>query len=105
MQLFLFLVADTEIEINSEDENEILKQIKDEITSKVKGEMKGELQAIEDKKRDLHGEKRKSDEEDDEIDPKLKEAIIQMKKLDRILKKKVKREKEVKRDRILLERR
>ncbi|CAD5119815.1 DgyrCDS8399 [Dimorphilus gyrociliatus] len=100
------LMADTEIEVNSDDEKEIMKQIKEEITMKLKKDMKTELDLIEEKKKNLHEEKLASDEEDEEeIDPKLKEAIIQMKKLDRILKKKVKREKEVKRDRILLERR
>lgn len=40
-----------------------------------------------------------------EMDPKLKEAYIKMRKLDKILKKKVKKERRVKRDRLLLERR
>ena len=39
------------------------------------------------------------------LDPKLKNALIKMRKLDKILSKRVRREKEVKRDRILLERR
>jgi hypothetical protein len=39
------------------------------------------------------------------LDPKLRNAIIKMRKLDKILTKRVRREKEVKRDRILLERR
>ena len=40
-----------------------------------------------------------------DLEPKLKEAIIKMRKLDKILAKKIKREKEVKRDRILLQKR
>ena len=40
-----------------------------------------------------------------DLEPELREAYIKMRKLDRILDKKVKKEKEVKRDRILLERR
>ena len=44
-------------------------------------------------------------DEDEEMTPQLKDAILKMNKLDKILRKKVKREKEVKRDRILLERR
>lgn len=39
------------------------------------------------------------------MEPELREAYIKMRKLDRILEKKMKREREVKRDRILLERR
>ena len=40
-----------------------------------------------------------------DMDPKMKEAIIKMKKLDKILNKKIKKEKEVKRDRMLLQKR
>ena len=40
-----------------------------------------------------------------DLEPELREAYIKMRKLDRILEKRVKREREVKRDRILLERR
>jgi hypothetical protein len=40
-----------------------------------------------------------------DMEPKMKAAILKMRKLDRILSKKIKREKEVKRDRIILERR
>ena len=40
-----------------------------------------------------------------DLEPKIKEAYIKMCKLDRILEKRVKREKEVKRERILMERR
>jgi len=39
------------------------------------------------------------------IDPKLKEEIRKMRKLDRILENKMKEEKKVKRERIILERR
>ncbi len=39
------------------------------------------------------------------MDPKLKEAYLKMKKLDRILAKKIKKEKSVKRDRMLLQKR
>ena len=47
------------------------------------------------------------DEEDglEDLDPKLREAYIKMRKLDRILAKKLKQEKEVKRDRMTLEKR
>jgi len=41
----------------------------------------------------------------DDMEPKLRAAIIKMRKLDKILSKRVRKEKEVKRDRILLERR
>ena len=43
------------------------------------------------------------DEDLKNLDPDLKMAILKMRKLDRILAKKEKREKEVKRDRILLQ--
>lgn len=42
---------------------------------------------------------------DESRDPRLMEAIAKMNKLDALLKKKIKREKEVKRDRIMFERR
>ncbi|XP_071962364.1 uncharacterized protein [Antedon mediterranea] len=42
-------------------------------------------------------------EDNDHMDPKIKEAIKKMEKLDRILAKKMKREKDVKRERLLLE--
>ncbi|XP_033127894.1 protein phosphatase 1 regulatory subunit 12A-like [Anneissia japonica] len=48
-------------------------------------------------------EKEDRDEDDTLMDPKLKEAIEKMQKLDRILAKKVKKEKDVKRQRLLLE--
>ncbi len=38
----------------------------------------------------------------EEMDPELKAAILQMRKYDRILAKKIKKEKKVKRDRIIL---
>jgi len=41
----------------------------------------------------------------DDLEPKLRNAIIKMRKLDVILSKRVKKEKAVKRDRIMLERR
>lgn len=46
----------------------------------------------------------KTEEYEEDMDPKLQEAIIKMNKLDKILLKKIQREKQVKRDRILLER-
>lgn len=39
------------------------------------------------------------------LDPRVKEAILKMRKLDKILEKKIRKEKEVKKDRILLQRR
>jgi FSIP1 family len=39
------------------------------------------------------------------VDPQMKEAILKMRKLDRILLRKMEKEKKVKRDRILLQRR
>ena len=67
--------------------------------------MKDELAVYEYKRQKL---KTPQDGEDDgleDVDPELKAAILKMRRLDRILKKKIKREKEVKRERILLQRR
>ena len=81
-----------------------MKEIRYEITNQVKADMKEELDQLKiefnkgteerDKNADLEG-----------LEPKVKEAMLRMRKLDRILKKRVKREKEVKRDRILLQKR
>ena len=72
--------------------------------------MKSELEMYQKKREALTSaidsdKEKKPDPLDEEQDPKLREAIIKMRKLDRILTKKVKREKEVKRDRIILTRR
>ena len=54
----------------------------------------------------MTGNDKENDHSDlDGMEPKLKEAFLRMRKLDRILQKKVKKEKEVKRDRILLQQR
>ena len=42
-------------------------------------------------------------EEEEDIDPKIKEALLQMRKYDRILEKRTKRERRVKRERIALQ--
>ena len=66
--------------------------------------MKEELVAM----KKLQEKKSKMNDEDPNLDlsnmePKLKEAYIKMRKLDKILAKKMKREKQVKRERILLQ--
>ena len=77
----------------------------------IREEMKDELEVYHKKREALTSapgvEKpgARKEDEDEEMDPKLKEAILKMRKLDRILGKKIKREKEVKRERILLQRR
>ncbi len=40
-----------------------------------------------------------------DLEPKLRKAVLRMRKLDRVLQKRVIREKEVKRDRIMLQKR
>jgi hypothetical protein len=58
---------------------------------------------------ELPEKKKEGDEDRDadlvDLEPKLREAIIKMRKLDRILLRKMKREKEVKRDRLRLQKR
>ncbi|KAK6999797.1 Fibrous sheath-interacting protein 1 [Biomphalaria glabrata] len=98
---------DDDDDIDSEEEKNILQGIKEEIETKVREEMKEELNGFQARIQALECEI-KSDiniDTDDEMDPKLREAIIKMNKLDKILKKKVKQEKEVKKERLLLERR
>lgn len=112
MNLF---VDDDGIDVDSEEERDIMKEIKNEITDKLRGEMKSELdmykakvQALENGETlgaDTGASGRAKEEEDEDMEPKLKAAILKMRKLDRILSKKIAREKQVKRDRILLERR
>ena len=73
----------------------------------VKEEMKGELAVYQEARERLEaGSSGKDDHADLEgLDPKLKEAILKMRKLDKVLEKKIRREKEVKKERILLQRR
>ncbi|KAH9487684.1 Fibrous sheath-interacting protein 1 [Bulinus truncatus] len=94
-----------EDDIGSEEERNILQDIKEEIENKVREEMKEELEGFHSRIKALESGIIADDKTDEEIDPKLKEAIIKMNKLDKILKKKVKQEKEVKRERLILERR
>ncbi|XP_053399953.1 fibrous sheath-interacting protein 1-like [Mercenaria mercenaria] len=108
-------------DLDSEEENEIMKEIRNEITNNIRQEMKSELELYQAKMKKLEGNadgtsgvssgEQGSDSKGnlhadlEDLDPKLKNAIIKMRKLDKILSKRVRREKEVKRDRILLERR
>lgn len=70
--------------------------------------MKSELEVFKKKREALTSacgsEKETKDDLDENISPELRQAIIKMRKLDKILDKKVKKEKEVKRDRIILQR-
>ncbi|KAL5007980.1 hypothetical protein ScPMuIL_013561 [Solemya velum] len=105
----LITLDEEDEEIGSEEEKDIMREIKDEIQNQVREEMKSELKLYKAKMESLdHGGSTKTSEEKDEtidMEPKLREAYIKMRKLDRVLAKKVRREKEVKKDRILLERR
>ncbi|XP_005093420.1 fibrous sheath-interacting protein 1 [Aplysia californica] len=101
-----------EDDIGSDEEREILKGIRDEIENKVREEMKDELDGYKQRMKAIESGQipsadKNEDDADDakEMDPKLKEAILKMNKLDKILKKKIRKEREVKRDRILLEKR
>ncbi|BFZ21372.1 hypothetical protein BsWGS_24411 [Bradybaena similaris] len=103
-------------DVDNDQVKAILKEIREEIEKKVRDEMKDELnsyhrriKAIEngctsetnpfEKNLDAEGENL------EDMDPKLREAIIKMRKLDKILLEKIKIEREVKRNRIILERR
>ncbi|KAK6183572.1 hypothetical protein SNE40_011027 [Patella caerulea] len=101
-------------DIGSDEERDLLRGIKDEIEQKVRQEMKSELEMYKEKLKAIENgriddgdddKKNNGDEDLENMDPKIKEALIKMRKLDRILNKKLKREKEVKKERILLERR
>ncbi|XP_076463690.1 uncharacterized protein LOC143295898 [Babylonia areolata] len=103
-------------QVDSDEEKDLLKGIKDEITEMVRGEMQSELAVYKHKMKAIEAGRLPSasgevpTEEDQypdlaDMEPELREAYIKMRKLDRILEKKMKKEREVKRDRILLERR
>ncbi|KAL3873185.1 hypothetical protein ACJMK2_036332 [Sinanodonta woodiana] len=110
------LIPGDDEDIDSEEEKEIMKEIKGEIQKQVREEMKSELEIYQAKMEALEREARgrpagdgdagnEAEAEADLIDPKMKEALDKMRKLDRVLAKWIKKEKQVKRDRILLERR
>ena len=109
-----FSFVDDGIDVDSEEENEIMKEIKAEISKQMREEMKSELEVYKEGMEALEQgtlpgargrDPSKEEEGLEDMEPKLREAILKMRKLDRILTKKVKREKEVKRDRLILERR
>lgn len=96
---------ESESELGSDEERDIIKEIKNEITNQVKEDMKSELDS-------MHKQQKRQSQKNEELnsdlqhlDPELKAAFIKMRKLDKVLAKKMKREKEVKRDRILLQKR
>lgn len=106
--------AEDGIDVDSEEENEIMKEIKAEISKQMRSEMKSELEVYREgmealEQGQIPGALARDTSKDEEglenMEPKLKEAFLKMRKLDRILAKKIKKEKEVKRDRLLLERR
>ncbi|XP_074657866.1 uncharacterized protein LOC141910892 [Tubulanus polymorphus] len=95
-----------EEEIDSEEENEIVKEIKEEIKRQVKDEMKSELAVYQQPPKFDEGTNQSEDAAGlEDVDPDMRAAILKMRKYDRILKKKMKREKEVKRDRLRLQKR
>lgn len=108
---FLSEKEDEEEDVDSEEERSILKEIRQEIVDRVRGEMKSEIEVYRAKVAAIENgrlpetERSRAASAEDPMDPEIEAALIKMKKLDKILKKKVVREKEVKRDRILLERR
>ena len=109
----VFSISEAEEEdLDSDEENEIMREIKAEITNNVRQEMNSELEVYKTKMESLEkgaaegkGTDDKGNEDLEHLEPKLRDAFIKMRKLDKVLAKRVRREKEVKRDRILLERR
>ncbi|ELT93890.1 hypothetical protein CAPTEDRAFT_222096 [Capitella teleta] len=97
--------TDTEIEVGSDEEQGIIAEIKAEITNQVRGEMQEELGVYREAKERLNREKEPEEDPLEGLDPKVKDAILRMRKLDKVLEKKIRREKAVKKDRILLQRR
>lgn len=95
--------SDCEIVVASDEEQEIVKAIREEITQMVVVEMKDELELL-DKPLAIKSGKESLTFGNSVVglDPRLKEEIHKMRKLDRILEKKVKQEKAVKRERIIL---
>ena len=88
------------IQLESDEERDFMAEIKETILAQTKEEMKLELMKY------THTEEVKAPEDETaDMEPKLKAAILKMRKLDKLLLKKIEREKEVKRDRILLQRR
>ena len=91
-------------DIDSEEERDIMKEIKYDIQNQVKEEMKEELSLYKYKKEKLEKEDVAEPGSDLEgLEPKLREAILKMRKLDKILAKKMKKERDVKRQRLLLQ--
>lgn len=91
-----------------------MKEIKVEISKQMRSEMKFELEVYREgmevlQQGQIFGVRVRDISKDEEglenMEFKLKEVFLKMRKLDRILVKKIKKEKEVKRDRLLLERR
>ncbi|PVD25452.1 hypothetical protein C0Q70_13108 [Pomacea canaliculata] len=105
--------ADDPYSVDSDEEKELLKDIKDEIKTMVRAEMKEELAAYEHKTRAIEvgclplpaGNEIDKYPDLADMEPELRDAFIKMRKLDRILEKRMKQEQKVKRERIILEQR
>jgi len=97
-------LEDDQVEVTSDEERDIVRQIKNEITEQLKEEMKSELAMYQTSRPpSIRSTKRADDLWN--VEPDLREAILKMRKLDKILDRKTKKEKAVKKDRILLQRR
>ena len=105
MKILKFSDSIDDVDVDSDEEKAIIAEIKEEIRNQVKGEMKEELDVYQvptEEPKPVH------DEEDPalaDLEPKIREAILKMRKYDRILARKEKREMEVKRERIRLQKR
>ena len=94
---------DDQVDVTSDEERDIIRDIKNEITQQLREEMKSELAAYQ-APRPVSLPRKRADDLS-HVEPSLREAILKMRKLDQILDRKTKKEREVKKDRIMLQRR
>ena len=94
---------DDQVDVTSDEERDIIRDIKHEITQQLKEEMKNEL-AVYQAPRPASLPRKRADDLA-HVEPSLREAILKMRKLDQILDRKTRKEREVKKDRIMLQRR
>ena len=97
-------IEDDQVDVTSDEERDIIRDIKNEITQQLKEEMKDEL-AVYTAPRPPSTHSKKHSDDLWNVEPTLREAILKMRKLDKILERKTKKEIQVKKDRILLQRR
>ncbi|KAI0233821.1 hypothetical protein LSAT2_015977 [Lamellibrachia satsuma] len=88
-------VEDDQVDVTSDEERDIIRDIKNEITQQLKEEMKDEL-AVYTAPRPPSTHSKKHSDDLWNVEPTLREAILKMRKLDKILERKTKKEIQVK---------